>query len=524
VDGPLLCRFAAAERDRLRDSVVRRAVALADGLLLVLQRGGAEFECGFASAPGAAWVWDLGASGRDALLNEIAPRDAGLTQPAAALGWADPAATPLDALRAWLLRPAPQPPGWAHLEGCRLVDLEPRGGDRILDVRFEKSNALGRPERLQLAAELFDRAPNWILTDAAGSPLANASGRPPAEARSSRPPAHDDTAPDAGAPSLLARAHLGLATACAAQLATLHRRGLRRRETRLATLLDKLGTERGTSESAESWRRLGELLSANLHRVRRGQSRVTVEDFFADGAPRDIDLDPQLSPQENAALFFKRARRGARGLPRVQARHAETAAALAEVRAALQGLEAVAGWADTVRAAAETWRATCGRGTAAVPVAALWRPGGGAKLEMRRAAEPNDAPQGPGRRFVLAGGWEVRVGRSNTENDALTHRFAAPDDVWLHAGGAAGSHVVLRMQGRSGNPPRDVLEAAAAIAAHFSKARHAGTVPVIWTRKRWVRKPRGGKPGLATCTHEKTVFVRPGLPRGDEAGDPRAAS
>ena len=68
------------------------------------------------------------------------------------------------------------------------------------------------------------------------------------------------------------------------------------------------------------------------------------------------------------------------------------------------------------------------------------------------------------------------------------------------------------MRGRTDNPPREVLEAAAAIAARFSKAKHAGTVPVIWTRKRYVRKPRGSKPGLATCTHEKTVFVRPGIP------------
>jgi predicted ribosome quality control (RQC) complex YloA/Tae2 family protein len=98
----------------------------------------------------------------------------------------------------------------------------------------------------------------------------------------------------------------------------------------------------------------------------------------------------------------------------------------------------------------------------------------------------------------------------------LTHRFAAPDDVWLHASGASGSHVVLRMHGKSDNPPRDVLEAAAALAARFSKAKHAGTVPVVWTRKRYVRKPRGSPAGLAVCTHEKTVFVKPALPEGTD--------
>jgi len=76
------------------------------------------------------------------------------------------------------------------------------------------------------------------------------------------------------------------------------------------------------------------------------------------------------------------------------------------------------------------------------------------------------------------------------------------------------------MQGRKDNPPREILEAAAAIAARFSQAKHARTVPVLWTRKRYVRKPRGGTPGLATCSHEKTLFVRPGLPEGpQEAND-----
>jgi predicted ribosome quality control (RQC) complex YloA/Tae2 family protein len=119
----------------------------------------------------------------------------------------------------------------------------------------------------------------------------------------------------------------------------------------------------------------------------------------------------------------------------------------------------------------------------------------------------------------LPDGWEVRVGRDDADNDALTHRFARPDDVWLHASGVAGSHVVLRMHGRDGNPPRTVLEAAAALAARFSKAKHAGTVPVIWTRKRYVRKPRGGAPGVAVCTHEKTLFVRPALPETVETED-----
>jgi len=174
-----------------------------------------------------------------------------------------------------------------------------------------------------------------------------------------------------------------------------------------------------------------------------------------------------------------------------------------------------ASWAEVLREAANTWSAACAA-TARMPPEALWRAGGPplAPAGRRPVETASNRPAGPGRCFTIAGKWEVRVGRTNAENDLLTHRFAAPDDIWLHASGVPGSHVVLRMQGRNGNPPRDVLEAAAALAARFSKAKHAGTVPVLWTRKRYVRKPRGAKPGLAACTNEKTIFVRPALPEG----------
>ena len=104
------------------------------------------------------------------------------------------------------------------------------------------------------------------------------------------------------------------------------------------------------------------------------------------------------------------------------------------------------------------------------------------------------------------------MGRNNAENDQLTHREADGRDLWFHAAGASGSHVILRTGGHRSGPPRSIVEAAAAIAAFHSKARHSGLVPVIYTEKRYVRKPRKGTPGLALCTREKTVFVKPEVP------------
>ena len=100
------------------------------------------------------------------------------------------------------------------------------------------------------------------------------------------------------------------------------------------------------------------------------------------------------------------------------------------------------------------------------------------------------------------------MGRGAASNDDLTFRAAAPDDVWLHARDAAGAHVVLRWTDADAPPARDLREAAS-LAAWHSKARGAAVVPVDWTRRKHVRKPRGAKPGTVILREERTIMVRP---------------
>jgi len=104
------------------------------------------------------------------------------------------------------------------------------------------------------------------------------------------------------------------------------------------------------------------------------------------------------------------------------------------------------------------------------------------------------------------------IGRNNEGNDYLTHRLARPEDYWFHVHGASGSHVVLRRGKGKNEPSKRTIEEVAAWAAFYSQARTAGKVPVIVTRKKYVRKPRKGPPGLALCEREKTVMVRPAEP------------
>ena len=113
--------------------------------------------------------------------------------------------------------------------------------------------------------------------------------------------------------------------------------------------------------------------------------------------------------------------------------------------------------------------------------------------------------------YELPGGWKTLAGKSDTDNDFLSLKMAKPNDFWFHVRGMPGSHVVLRAKPGE-NPGRDILKAAAAVAAFHSKARKGGVVSVSYTRARYVTKPKGAKPGTVHIRKESVLKVRPRLP------------
>jgi predicted ribosome quality control (RQC) complex YloA/Tae2 family protein len=113
--------------------------------------------------------------------------------------------------------------------------------------------------------------------------------------------------------------------------------------------------------------------------------------------------------------------------------------------------------------------------------------------------------------YELPGGWQVLAGRGELDNDLLSTRLVAPDDWWFHARDLSGSHVILRAR-PDGEPDKDVLKQAAAIAAHHSKGRAGGLMAVSVVRGRDVKKPRGAKPGLVQIRNETSLRVRPAVP------------
>ena len=233
---------------------------------------------------------------------------------------------------------------------------------------------------------------------------------------------------------------------------------------------------------AVALRRQADLLMAQLHRFRKGERQVTLDDF--QGGTLALDLDPTLTPMDNARALYDRARKRERAAARLPSR----------IRSLL---------ADQNRL--ETFLQAADEGRADPAEVSRWLEG----IRPQARQSMPETERLPYRRFRSSGGLEIRVGRAGRANDELTFHHSSPDDIWLHARDAAGAHVVLRWDDRERSPPQADLVEAAVLAALNSRARTSGTVPVDWTRRKHVRKPRKAAPGIVLPDQVSTLFVHP---------------
>jgi predicted ribosome quality control (RQC) complex YloA/Tae2 family protein len=223
-------------------------------------------------------------------------------------------------------------------------------------------------------------------------------------------------------------------------------------------------------ERAERWEREASTLLAHLHAIERGAERVVLTDW--EGIEREITLDRKQSPADNADRLFRRAR-GAR-----EAAERDTAGRR-KIEADLRRVEQLAAAVDAAERLKEL-EAIEANDTRIFTMAG-------------EAKEKGTAERF--RQFEVFGGLEVYAGKNSANNDELTMRFARPNDYWFHARGSSGSHVVLRWNDTKSKPPKEAIRAAASIAAYYSGAKNAKMVPVAYTMKKHVRKPKGAAVG-----------------------------
>jgi predicted ribosome quality control (RQC) complex YloA/Tae2 family protein len=231
----------------------------------------------------------------------------------------------------------------------------------------------------------------------------------------------------------------------------------------------------------ESLREAGELLLTYQGQVKPKASLVTVPDYA--GAPRPIKLDPKLTPVENAQAYFRRYRKALRATEGLPTRIAATKADL-DYLAQLSADLALAESRPEIDAVQDALSK------------AGWAPKGG--------KDSGGQVKGP-RRFEIDG-FPIYVGRNAGQNEAVTFKRAGPDDLWLHARGIPGTHVIIKCGQR--DVPEKVIQQAAQIAAYYSPARDEGQVAVDVTRRRYVKRVRGKHPGLVTYRNERTVQVK----------------
>lgn len=244
--------------------------------------------------------------------------------------------------------------------------------------------------------------------------------------------------------------------------------------------------ELAESKNRDKWRVYGELITANLYRMERGMSRLTAQNYYdPDCTDVDIPLDVRLSPQENAAKYFKKYTKAKTAEKYITAQLEKARVELTYLESVLQELTLAESEQDFNDIRAELTD--------------------GGYLRARGRKQPQ-RPSKP-REFRSTAGLRILVGRNNRQNDRLTAKDAEKWDIWLHTQRIHGSHVILCTGGAQ--PDEQSLMEAASLAVYFSQAQNSTKVPVDFTQVKYVKKPAGSPPGFVNYTNYKTILADP---------------
>ncbi len=238
----------------------------------------------------------------------------------------------------------------------------------------------------------------------------------------------------------------------------------------------------------ERLRQLGDILTANIHRIQKGQPKVAVEDFYdEDMKIIEIPLSPILSPQQNAAKFYK-------DYTRMKTAEKELTKQISIAQEELQYLRSVL--EELNRAGTDQELEEIKRELAE-----------GGYIKADTGKKRIKAAKLPPMRFVSTDGYEVYVGRNNKQNEELTFRMARKDDIWLHASKVHGSHVIIACAGVT--PPDNTITQAAQLAAYYAETTGGQNIAVDVTSVKQVKKIPNGKPGMVIYHAYRTVIANP---------------
>lgn len=241
------------------------------------------------------------------------------------------------------------------------------------------------------------------------------------------------------------------------------------------------------AEKADQYQKQGELLTANLYAAKKGMKDIEVIDYYdEEGKSITITLDPLKTPSENAQKYFSKYQKAKNAVEVVLEQIAIAEHEVEYFDRLLQQIS-TASSKDIEEIREELVE------------------GGYIRERQKRGNKKSSNAKPILEHYFASDGTEIIVGKNNKQNDYLTNKLAARDEIWLHTKDIPGSHVLIR----SKEPEKQTIIEAAKLAAYFSKARNSSSVPVDFTKVRHVKKPSGAKPGFVIYDNQQTVFVTP---------------
>ena len=266
-------------------------------------------------------------------------------------------------------------------------------------------------------------------------------------------------------------------------------RGVTNARDRTARKLGLQEQELEATKNRDRLRELGDILTANLHQMERGMTCLRTADFYdPEGKDVEIRLDPLLTPQQNAAKYYKDYNRAKTAEKMLNIQLEKGRRELEYLNSVLENLTLAEGERDLQEIRQEL-----------TDTGYLRRPSKAKGREKRTTGKPME--------FRSSSGLRISVGKNNTQNDLLTTKLAFKSDIWFHTQKIHGSHVILWTEGSQ--PDLQSLNEAACLAAWFSQGKDSDRVPVDYTPVKYVKKPAGARPGMVVYTTYETAWVKP---------------
>jgi predicted ribosome quality control (RQC) complex YloA/Tae2 family protein len=281
---------------------------------------------------------------------------------------------------------------------------------------------------------------------------------------------------------------------------------------RKAELLQR---EMATSEEAAQYRLYGDLLLAHQHEIAQGQKNVTLQNYFAEAMLENdqtegvtVPLDPRFDAVGNANRYFNKYHKLRRALELVPDQIEQNNAELATIEQLLTDLLLAENAAEVAHVKDEVQAAGYIRGKAAFDKKAQ-KAAKKAKGKSNKQGKGKPVPPGGGVPLHIQSreGFTLLIGKNSRQNEDVTFHQASANDIWLHARGVAGAHVIIKAAGRQ--VPQSAIEQAASLAAYYSGARGTTSTPVDYTLQRHVRHMKNGGPGMVIYEREHTLHIEP---------------